>query len=293
MTRRRTETARSRVGPSAHLLTEDYWTLSQRPLHSLVFLTPLVLLYEIGALLYLTDAHAGMQETIRAKKLLDLFFNTFGVAGLLVSGVAMLVVLFIMHVLSKDRWALRPWVIVGMLLEATMWALPLMVFGAVFQRASAMIDPAGALGHLLDAGGLPAALANGPGGASGVAGGGGLLDKSIPARATIAIGAGIYEELLFRLIGVALLHLVAKDILRSREGVARVVAVVGTAAAFAVYHDVAGAGGSIDWGALVFFFAAGVYFGTIYVARGLGIVVAAHAAYDLIALVILPSLHRV
>ncbi len=295
MTRRRTETARSRVDPSAHLLSDDYWTLSQRPLHSLVFLTPLVLLYEIGALLYLTDAHAGMQETIRAKKLLDLFFSTFGVAGLLVSGVAMLVVLFIMHVLSKDRWVLRPWVIVGMLLEAVMWALPLMVFGAVFQRASAMIDPAGALLHMLDAGGVPAALANGPGGGGGSGGGSAaaaLLDKSIPARATIAIGAGIYEELLFRLVGVALLHLVAKDILRAREGVARVVAVVGTAAAFAVYHDVATAGGTIDWWALVFFFAAGVYFGTIYVARGLGIVVAAHAAYDLIALVILPSMHR-
>lgn len=285
MTRRRTESARTGIGAAGRAGTDDYWTLSSRPLHSLVFLLPLVLLYEIGALLSLTDAHAGVQETIRAKKLLDLFFHTFGVAGLLVSGLAMLLVLFFMHVLSRDRWSVKPWVVVGMLLEAALWALPLMVFGAIFQRASAMIDPAGALASLPVA--TPPALLGGPDAA-----GSALLEKSLLARATIAVGAGIYEELLFRLIGVALLHLIAKDILRSREGVARVVAVVGTAAAFAVYHDVAKAGGAVDWGALLFFFTAGVYFGTIYVARGLGIVVAAHATYDLIALVILPELHR-
>ncbi len=251
---------------------DDYWGLSARPLHSLVFLLPLVLLYELGALVSLTNAAAGIQETIRAKKLLDLFFSTFGVAGLLVSGIAMLVVLLFMHVLGRERWSVRPWVVVGMVFEAALWALPLMVFGAVFLRAGAMLDPA-------------AAVAGGGGGSA-------LLEKSLLARATIAVGAGLYEELLFRLVGVAVLHLIAKDILRSREAVARVVAVVGTAAAFAVYHDVAGPGGVVDWSALGFFFVAGVYFGAIYVARGLGIVVGAHAAYDLIALVILPALQQ-
>ncbi len=266
----RGSSSRAGRGPRAH--ADDYWTLSERPLHSLAFLAPLVLLYELGALLYLTDPTAGVQQTIRAKKLLDLFFQSLGVVGLLVSGLAMLAVLLVMHLLSRDRWILRFPVLIGMLLEAALWALPLVVLGSIFQRAGAMLAPAAAIAEQVSTG--PAAM----------------LALPWQARVTIALGAGIYEELMFRLVAIATIHLVVRDLLRFTEPVARAAAILGSAIAFALYHDVNTAGGGIHWPAALFFTAAGLYFGVIYAARGLGIVVAAHALYDIIALVILPAL---
>jgi hypothetical protein len=260
----------------------DYWSLSAKPLHSLVFLIPLVLLYELGALLYLTDPSAGIQQTIRAKKVLDLFFQSMGVVGLLVSGLAMLLVLFIMHLLARDKWTIKPAVLLGMALEAALWALPLVVLGTLVQRAGAML--------------APAAVAMDPA-QNGTAA---MLALPWQARLTISLGAGIYEELLFRLIAIATIHLIVRDLLRFSEPIARAAAIVGSALLFAVYHDVTlpGSGGGlgglagVQWGPALFYFAAGLFFGVIYVARGLGIVVATHAFYDVIALIVLPAMHR-
>ncbi len=47
--------------------------------------------------------------------------------------------------------------------------------------------------------------------------------------------------------------------------------------------------GSIQWAELVFFFAAGLYFGALYIARGFGIVAGVHACYDLAVLVVIPG----
>jgi len=276
--RERSSSGRSRALLGVRPRREDYWWLSSRPLHGLVFLLPLVLLYELGSLLYLTDVKAGMQQTIRAKKLLDVFFSTFGVAGMLATGIAMLVVLLMWHILSRDRWQVRPLVLVGMALEAALWAIPLVVFGAIFQRATFMLDPAASLA--MGPASLPVCVASG---------GGDLWAFGWQARATVAIGAGIYEELLFRLVGIALLHFLVADVLQAGKRLAQVVAVVGSAVAFGFYHDVSLPGGGVAWPALIFFVVAGLYFGAIYLWRGFGIVVATHAIYDLIALVILPA----
>ena len=57
-----------------------------------------------------------------------------------------------------------------------------------------------------------------------------------PAKATIALGAGLYEELLFRMVGIAVLDVLLKAFVSSKAMRAVVCAVV-TALLFAVYHD--------------------------------------------------------
>ncbi len=262
--------------PTPRPVSDDYWALSSRPLHSLAFLLPFVVAFEAGTIAYLTDDRSGLQHTIRAKRLLDLFFQNFGVAGFMATGFAMLTVLMVWQILSKDRWLVRPVVLAGMALEASLWALPLLVFGQIFQRAATALalDGGGAGGGV-----WPAVTPLAEGAVS-------LLQMPWQARATIAIGAGIYEEMLFRLVGMAVLHFIVKDLLLAKEMVARVIAVVGSAAAFAAYHDVSMLAQPDKWAALSFYFAAGVYFGVIYLGRGFGIVVAAHAVYDILALVV-------
>lgn len=239
----------------------DYWTLSSRPLYALALLSPLVLLYELGSALYLTNSGEGVRQTIRAQRLLGEFFEATGIVGLFMPGIALVAVLLAWHVLRRDPWRLRPAVLAGMAVEAAAWVLPLLVLGGVLGRsivALAAPDPLSELGW--------------------------------QARATISIGAGLYEELLFRLVGLALLHFVLSDLAGMRDGLARALALAGSAIAFALYHDASFTATGANWSALGFYLAAGLFFGTLYLLRGFGIVVAAHAFYDLFVLVIFPAL---
>ncbi len=267
---------------------EDYWFLSARPLQAFLFLLPLVVLYEIGSVFYLHDLDRGIKTTVRAENLLRVFFENLGVLGLLVPGVTVLLVLLIWHVVVKDRWQFRPMVQVAMLLESALWAMPLLVFAAV-------------LGHSRG------------GGLAAVGGAEGLLAMPWPARATVSLGAGIYEELVFRLAGLAICHALLHPVLctwlRLRPIWPTVLSIAITAVAFAFYHDVLalngrGVGfldwlgllwrgevglffGAVLWGKVFFFVIAGAFFAVLYLWRGFGIVVGTHAAYDLAVLVFL------
>lgn len=267
------ESPRRDTAPAHH--PESYFRLSREPLHMLVFLLPLVVLHHIGSAIYLTDPDSGAVETIRAQSLMARFFELFGAGGLYLPGLLLVVVLFLWKLLTPGRWHLRPLVIGGMFLESLAWSLPLLV---LWQLVADIAPP-------LTSGALAAMASPSPP----VPG----ADAGALGRLTIAIGAGLYEELLFRLCAIALLHTILADGLRLGKMTSGAVAVLISAAAFALYHDAPFLSeGIIDWPSLAFFFLAGVYFGALYLFRGFGIVVAAHAIYDVVALVIAPALSQ-
>lgn len=239
-----------------------YWLFSTRPLHILVFLTPLIVLYEVGSAMYLSGEE-GARQSILAQKLLGDFFEVFGVVGLFLPGIALLTVLLVWHFLTGDRWRIHPPVIGGMFAESVAWTLPLLVLGAVHSRATERL--------------AAAALASA----------GDLYTLPWQARLTISIGAGLYEEMLFRMVLIALLHLILADLLRVRSGAAGAIAVLGAAVAFALYHNTTLPTGAIDWPRLVFLTAAGAYLGALYAVRGFGIAAGTHAVYDILVLVLL------
>lgn len=239
-----------------------YAAASTRPLHTLVFLLPLIVLYEIGSNVYLTDRASGIGDNIRAHSILLDFFQDFGVAGRSLPALALVMVLLVQHSIRRDPWRIKPAVIAGMAAESALWTLPLLVLSALILRA---LTPA--------AGTEPD-----------------WSHMEVPARLTIAAGAGLYEELLFRLIGIAAVHLLLVDVLRLRDDTGRWVAVLSTAVAFALYHDV-WTGGRVEWRLLLLFMSAGVYLGWLFLWRGFGIAVAGHTLYDAVVLV-LPVFQR-
>lgn len=296
---------RARTAIARSVGRDDYWYLSTRPLHAFMFLLPLVTLYELGSVFYLHDLDRGIRTTVRAENLLRVFFENLGVLGLLVPGLTVLLVLLIWHVVVKDRWQFKPVIQLGMLLEAGLWAMPLLVLAAMLEHARTS--------------GVAAALTSNVGPAlTGftlipAAGVDGLLAMPWPARATVSLGAGIYEELVFRLAGLALCHAVLQMILctwlKLKDYWPTVLSVAITAIAFAFYHDVLAVNGrpigaidwlnllargdvslfidAVKWRQVLFFVIAGAYFAGLYLWRGFGIVVGTHAAYDLAVLVFL------
>ncbi len=120
-----------------------------------------------------------------------------------------------------------------------------------------------------------------------------MLDRLAPAKLAIAVrptaarevvtylGAGLYEEILFRLGLFGGLVFVLR-----RGGVASLpavlVAAAGAAAVFAYAHHLGPAGEPWHPGKFVFRAAAGLYFTAAYIARGLGVAAGTHAAYNVL-----------
>ncbi|MBI1189615.1 MAG: CPBP family intramembrane metalloprotease [Tepidisphaera sp.] len=244
-------------------IPNTYAAWSSRPLHVLAFLAPLLVLYEIGSVVFLSGPALGA-ETIGARGILGSFFHAFGVASLHLPPVALVAVLLTWHLMLRDPWKLKTGVLAGMAAESLLWAVPLLVLGVALSMRSQPAAPSPALI------GQNAALA----------------ELSWQARLTVSIGAGIYEELLFRLILIGLVHFVVVDLMKFHSNAGYVVGAMLSAVLFALSHDLAAPGGGVDLRLLAFYVAAGLYFATVFIWRGFGVVVAAHAMYDAIALLV-------
>lgn len=216
-------------------------------MQSLYFLLPLLVLYEIGAVTLLSDTQ------LTANRLLGQFFAVFGVTGVHLPAVAVVAALLGMHLArKKDPWTPEPKLYLVMLGESVFLALPLFILATVLVR-----EPI-----------ISASLTSGQW-------------DDLKQKLVIALGAGIYEELMFRMVAIALIHLVAKDLLSLPEEVCTISAVALSSLGFAAIHFVGGHNG-FSMAKMLFYTVAGVYFAAIYLGRGFGIVVAVHAFYDVL-----------
>jgi len=209
---------------------------------------PLLVIYEIGALTLLTE------QQLTATRLLGQFFALFGATGVHLPGIAVVGALLGMHFARKrDPWLPELKLYPVMWGESLVLALPLFVLMTVLLREPA---PAAASLDSLDWG---------------------LWRRDM----VIAIGAGVYEELVFRLIAIAAIHAITKDLLSLPEEVCVISAVVVSSLGFALVHFM-GDHNPFTPIKMLFYTVAGVYFAAIYLTRGFGIVVATHALYDVL-----------
>jgi hypothetical protein len=241
--------ARAKSRSSAGSRT-GYLADSERPWASLIFLLPMVLAYElyvagVFAAHPTASAATAPPPRITACILIQELFALFGAAGQHLPALALAGMLISAHLVRRDSWKVRPAVLLGMVVESAAWAGPLFVLGWAIVRL------------------LPLAR-------SGV--GGNLF--------FLSLGAGVYEEMLFRLIVVTVLICIFRDGFRWRPGVAASAAIVTSAIAFSFYHYL-GTGEPFLVAPLIFRTLAGAYLGSIYALRGFGVTAGSHAAYDL------------
>lgn len=244
----------ARRGAVDRRTSNSYFELAKRPLQILAFLLPLIVAYEIALILLLRSGDRVI--TNNAHKSLLEFFRAFGIepeSGFYLGGIVVVVVLLVWHVLNRDPWIVNVKALGVMAIEAALLAMPLLVIGQFIQRtATASVV-------------LQATTATS------------INELGLWSKFAISIGAGLYEELMFRMLLIAVLHTLLVDVGKASHKVVAIVAVAVSAAAFTWYHPL---DGSLQ--RTVFFFLAGLYFGAIYVLRGFGIVVGAHALYDVI-----------
>lgn len=259
MASKRSSHARRR--PKQEPAALSYWELSKQPLHVLAFLLPLIVLYELGLVFVLQTEDGKVLSNVAHVTLLQ-FFNLLGIealSGLYLGGIVIVVVLLAWHVMLRGpqgRWHVDARVLTAMAAESVVLTLPLIVLGLLITRSAISLVAASPEQQ--------------------------LADLDIWSKLTISIGAGLYEELLFRMMLIALLHALLVDLAKLPNATGSAIAIVISAAAFTWYHPLHDSDGSLSMQKLVFYFAAGLYFGALFVFRGFGIVVGVHTLYDVI-----------
>lgn len=99
----------------------------------------------------------------------------------------------------------------------------------------------------------------------------------------LSMGAGIYEEFLFRMILMGFLFWFFSRVFRLKGLPLFMIAVLGQALAFSSFHHLPWSHEEFKLGVFAFRTVAGVYFAYIYQERGFGIAAGSHAVYDIIA----------
>jgi len=103
-------------------------------------------------------------------------------------------------------------------------------------------------------------------------------------RLMVSLGAGIYEELLFRVLLVGALAAAARALLGWRPLTAGIAATVAGAAIFSAFHYIGPYGDRWQLYSFAFRMVAGLFFSGLYLARGFGITAWTHALYDVLLL---------
>ncbi|MEA1950223.1 MAG: CPBP family intramembrane glutamic endopeptidase [Planctomycetota bacterium] len=233
-------------------LAKNYWVQSRGPLASLLFILPLLAVYEFGVLRLGPNAvRNGVDVWLR--QLLDLFgFGQYFLLPLLTIGI-----LLVWQYTSRQPWRVSRGVLCGMAVESLLLAVCLRMIlhmQDVFSQTFSSQHAAGAVWANI---------------------------SSTFSNLVMFLGAGIYEELLFRLIFLSVAIWALRQFgMKPKPSV--VAAVVLTSLLFSAAHYIGAQGESLQVFSFTFRFIAGVFFCMLFVYRGFGIAAGTHAAYDIV-----------
>ncbi|MGC1274988.1 MAG: CPBP family intramembrane glutamic endopeptidase [Planctomycetaceae bacterium] len=249
--------------------SDEYWTSTRRPFVCLVFLAPLLIAYEIGVL-WLGD---GREELLRngADTWMRSWLYAAGVQNSFALPLVVMALLLLWNFYGYLRWRVRPETLGGMLAESLIFAFALVVAGQASELACRQA-------------GLPTAAIEQASGSPPLGADETKLDaeaRRVVARAVTFVGAGVYEEVLFRLLLLPACYGWFR-LLQAGPKASAALAVVATSLMFALAHYVGPAGDTLVPYTFCFRAAAGAFFAVLFVTRGFGITVGTHAAYDLI-----------
>jgi membrane protease YdiL (CAAX protease family) len=180
---------------------------------------------------------------------------------------AVVAILLFWHLARKDPWDFDPKLYLGMAGESVVWGIPFFVIGLAVARH--VITHAFTL--------QPSIL--------------GVVTQSLPwqTEVVLSVGAGIYEELLFRLIAITTLNIILVDIFEMKIQWAIPIIIVTSAVLFSAYHYLGNE--PFSAGTFAFRTALGIYLAGIYIYRGFGITVGAHTVYDLFVVTFMHMRH--
>lgn len=227
-------------------------------LTSLVLVFPLFVIYQVGVLFTLPLLNGADFLTV------FLFRNLHLTATAYLAYTAVVTVLFAIAVaVLRRKQRFDPALIVPVIIESGIYALTM---GSLILFVMTRLF------------GISPQLAGG--------GGGLIAQQSLATRAVMSIGAGVYEEAVFRLALLGGIVVLLEKVLGLRRWLAIGLAFIVSSLLFSAMHHIPPYGDPLHLGVFTFRFLAGLCFALLFWFRGFAVAVYAHAFYDLYVLLV-------
>ena len=228
----------------------SYWRSTRSPLYSFLFTVPLFLIYEIG--IFLTSSDDMFVLRNGADALMRQILATFGITGLYWGGVIFFIGFIIAFILQRKYWEetqIHSDYFLLMMMESVGWSV--LIYFLMTNVYLLLMNPTGSM---------------------------------LVQQVTLAVGAGIYEEFLFRVLLIAGISVILGFIFQWSDKTRNWAAMVIAAGIFSSFHFIGEYGDFFSFNIFMVRFLAGIALGTLYFLRGFGITAWSHAVYDLIVL---------
>ena len=239
-----------------------YLAVTRTPTVGFLAALPLFVLYEVGVIA--ANGGAAAQVRVGADVWLKTLLAWFGVGGwAALGGVVLLVGIGVFVAERRRRPVLVPAYFGGIVAESLVYALVLaaLVGGAVGALFGGALWPAGPPMALMAQGAVPGGLG---------------------MQLALSIGAGLYEELVFRVILVGGLAYALRRAAGLTAGRALVAAALVGAVVFSAVHHVGPYGDPFALDVFTFRFLFGLALNGVFLVRGFALAAWTHALYDVL-----------
>lgn len=279
---------------------DSYFERTSRPIYAVFFLLPFIVFYELGTIFINTDLlRHYWQGRVVAFVWLQKFLEYVGFGSKLAwvaTPLAVVVILIALQLASRKRWRFSVGDIWPMAVECILFAVPLIVLSSFLSSPAGPKGDAGQFANSsiqIHIGVVPScsSVANDSLQEAAEDNGNGPAIRLL-ADIVTGIGAGIYEELVFRLILICVLMVLFQNVLGLNHKNSIILSVLVSAALFSAHHHIDFFSGQLyqrapfNWTEFGFRTIAGIYFAVLFAIRGFGITAGTHAFYDIIATVI-------
>lgn len=247
---------------------KNYWRISRTATYGFLGALPLLLFYEVSVLIVNQGAPAEIR--VGADVWIKQAMSWLGATGVFAVGIGVLAIgIAVFAAERKHEIPIRPDYFAGIVGESIVYAVftALLVsglVGAVFGLWSAVEPGMSILGAFAESGG-PAQTA----------------PLSRPTMLALSIGAGLYEELVFRVLLVGGLFLGMRKVFARRANAYLVAAVVG-ALIFSAVHYVGPFADTFTAASFSFRFLFGLALNAIFLVRGFAVAAWTHSIYDVL-----------
>lgn len=225
---------------------DGYFACVRKPVYNFLFVLPLLIIYEALIILSATPIRNGADVIVK------LFFNMIGIKTII--GFTLIIISIYAYIVFNSRETknetIYPVYFVYMFAESFVYALAL---GPVVIRLTEKVALAAPAPYRL-----------------------GVVERIIAS-----IGAGIYEEFVFRYLLITIFIFIFTKYLNLKTAHAAVFAIFWAALIFSGFHYVGELGDKFDAVSFIFRFIAGIILSILFFLRGYGIAVYTHAIYDL------------
>lgn len=229
----------------------SYLLKSRTSFYSFLFTLPLFFLYEFNILFLSWDDILVVRNgaDFLMRNILE-SFDIYGLYGLGLVFFLGLLVTYIFFIKEDQKQEVNVNFLFIMLAESMLWSVVL--YFLLFKFMVLLMNPVG---------------------------------KTILQQVTLAIGAGIYEEFLFRVLLIAGLSGILGFVFMWDKTFKNIIAVVLSGGIFSAFHFMGEYGDFFSMELFLIRFFAGLILGVLYMYRGFGITAYTHSIYDLIVLI--------